>query len=65
MNTEFAMSKAGGRDKLAKLLGVETITTYSPTWKPDLPPKHERFLRWARPRWFKVESELQQREKRK
>lgn len=51
MNTEFAMDKAGGRDELAKLLGVTSITTYQPSWKPDLPPKHERYLRLLRPDW--------------
>lgn len=53
MNTEFACEKAGGREKLAKLLGVVTITTFQPSWKPNLPPKHERYLRACRPKWFK------------
>lgn len=57
MNTDFAIEKAGSRDKLAELLGVETITTYA--WKPDLPKKHVRYLRAVRPRWFK---ELEQRQ---
>lgn len=53
MNTQFAMDKAGGREKLAKLLEVEVITTYH--WKPTdtLPEKHLRFLRAARPKWFR------------
>lgn len=51
MKTEFAIAKAGGRDNLARLLGVETITTYH--WFQVLPPKHVRYLRLARPKWFK------------
>ncbi len=54
MNTSEAIKRAGGRDKLAELLGVSALTTYGPTWKPNLPPKHERFLRAKRPRWFRV-----------
>lgn len=53
MNTDFAIQKAGGRDALAALLGVKPITTYQASWVPDLPPKHERYLRLARPKWFK------------
>lgn len=51
MKTEFAIAKAGGRDNLARLLGVETITTYH--WFEVLPPKHVRYLRLAKPKWFK------------
>jgi hypothetical protein len=53
MNTIFASGKAGGRDKLAKMLGVKPITTYQPSWCPNLPPKHERFIRAVRPKWAK------------
>jgi len=52
METEFAIEKCGGsREALADLLGVKAITTYQPSWVPNLPPKHERFLRAARPKW--------------
>lgn len=51
MQTEIAIAKAGGRDKLARLLGVETITTYH--WPQVLPPKHVRYLRAVKPKWFK------------
>jgi hypothetical protein len=53
MDTQFAIDKAGGRrDDLARLLGIETITTYQPSWKPNIPPKHERYLRALKPEWF-------------
>ena len=52
METEFASTKAGGRHKLAEMLGVALITTYQKSWNPNLPPKHERFLRALRPKWF-------------
>lgn len=52
MDTEFACTKAGGRHKLAEMLGVEIITTYQKSWKPNLPAKHERYLRAIRPKWF-------------
>lgn len=51
IKTDIAIAKAGGRDKLAKLLGVETITTYH--WVSVLPRKHVRYLRVLRPKWFK------------
>lgn len=50
MKTKTAIELAGGRDALARLLGVETVTTYH--WIRVLPPKHERYLRVARPGWF-------------
>lgn len=61
MNTEFASTKAGGRHKLAEMLGVALITTYQKSWVPNLPPKHERFLRAARPKWFKEYEDAQQK----
>jgi hypothetical protein len=59
MNTDFAIQKAGNRGKLATLLGVDPITTYQPGWKPNLPGKHERYLRAIRPKWFKEWAEQQ------
>ena len=60
METEFAITKCGGsREALAKILGVKAITTYQPSWQPDLPPKHERFLRAVRPKWFREWEDLQ------
>lgn len=52
MKTDFAIEKAGGREQLATLLGVKSITTYQPSWKPDLPPSHEKYLKALRPDWF-------------
>jgi hypothetical protein len=53
METDFAIAKAGGtREALAKVLGISALTTYQPSWKPNIPPKHERYLRLARPAWF-------------
>jgi hypothetical protein len=53
METEFAIKKAGGtREALAELLGISKLTTYQPSWSPNIPPKHERYLRLARPAWF-------------
>jgi len=51
METAIAIELAGGRDKLAALLGVATITTYH--WIGMLPAKHETLLRAKRPRWFR------------
>lgn len=62
MDTEFAIEKASGRDELAKLLGIKPLTTYQPSWKPNLPPKHERYLRLLRPDWF-IEWERGKRKK--
>lgn len=52
MKTRTAIELAGGRDALARLLGVETVTTYHWSTSRVLPPKHERYLRVARPQWF-------------
>ncbi len=51
MNTETAIAFAGGRDKLAELLGVEPISTYR--WKPNLPKMREFQLRALKPGWFR------------
>lgn len=51
MNTEKAIELAGTREKLAKLLGVASISTYR--WKPDLPKMREFQLQALRPKWFK------------
>lgn len=50
MNTETAIKLAGGRKKLAELLGCASITTYR--WTPDLPQHRADRLRLLRPRWF-------------
>lgn len=50
MNTETAIKLAGGRRKLAALLGVAYISTYR--WKPDLPQHRADRLRILKPRWF-------------
>jgi hypothetical protein len=54
MTTDQAIKLAGGREKLADLLGVQLITTFGKGWKPNLPPRHEKFLRLLRPRWFRI-----------
>lgn len=51
MKTETAIELAGGREQLAQLLGVASITTYR--WKPDLPQPREDRLRVLRPAWFR------------
>jgi hypothetical protein len=54
MRTKTAIKLANGRDALARLLNVETITTYH--WKVNLPFKHERYLRAIKPHWFDPEA---------
>lgn len=51
MNIHQAIEKAGGRKRLATMLGVASITTYH--WKGELPQKHCDRLRVLRPSWFK------------
>jgi len=53
MNMQFAMDKAGGREELARLLGVAAITTYHWDLDKPLPKKHLRFLSVARPKWVR------------
>jgi len=66
METNFAIEKAGGtREALAKILGISFITTYQPSWKPNLPPKHERYLRVLKPAWFAEWDRLQRAAARK
>lgn len=55
MKTKDAIQLAGGRQQLADLLGVASITTYR--WKEDLAQKHEDRLRILKPRWFKKKTE--------
>jgi hypothetical protein len=52
MNTDKAIKLAGGRDKLAELLGVASISTYR--WKPRLPKMRAFQLRALKPEWFKA-----------
>lgn len=56
MKMQTAMDLAKGRDKLAALLGVAPITTYRWPTDEDLPAKHLRVLKLARPKWFKAAS---------
>ena len=51
MNTSKAIKLAGGREALARLLGVKSITTYR--WKPMLPKARAWQLELVKPEWFK------------
>lgn len=53
MDTQFAIKKAGSRQALAELLGIDHMTTYQPSWHNGLPPKHDRYLRVLKPEWFR------------
>lgn len=55
MNTDKAIKLAGGREALARLLGVAAITTYR--WKPNLPAARAWQLEVIRPEWFKSHKE--------
>ena len=62
MDTNTAIAKAGGRERLALLLEVSAVTTYA--WRTELPRKHERWLRLKRPQWFEGEPPMRPPEKR-
>lgn len=55
MNTKDAIDLAGGRKKLAEMLGVASITTYR--WTGNLAQKHEDRLRILKPAWFRKKKE--------
>jgi hypothetical protein len=54
ISTEDAIKKANGRQELADLLGVASITTYR--WQPNIPESHVYKLYFLRPDWFKAKT---------
>jgi hypothetical protein len=56
-NIQDFIELAGGRKKLAEMLGLAPISTYR--WK-TLPQKHEDRLRVAKPSWFRKPKEKTQ-----